>query len=258
MARKILITSGKGGVGKSSITAHLGYQLSKLGQRVCCMDMDVGLNNLDVIMGVENKVTYDLHDVLEGRCRVKQSLIDISPTLSLIASKHNLDVDFTGKNVRDLTDGLKTRFDFVLIDCPAGIDSGFRRAINACEEVLVVVTPTLTSLRDSDKVLGILANYKVKILGAVINRVRGDLVIRGGLMGCEDVSSTLKIPVVGCIPDDDSIYLSTSLNLYNSRAQKAFKLLAKHLLNGKGKVYDATTYYRGFQGALRRFIRQNV
>ncbi len=258
MSRRILITSGKGGAGKTSVTAHLGYALSNMGKRVVAVDMDVGLNNLDVVMGVENKVIYDLKDALEGRCRIKQTLIECSPTLSVIPSAKGFDRELSGKNVKDLTEGLSTRFDYVFIDSPAGVDTGFRRAVCSCDEVILVVTPTLTSLRDADKVLGILNNYDVEKTGIVVNRIRGDLLVKGAIVDIKEIQAVLKCPVIGCIPEDDSVYLCSGLNLYRSRAQKAFKMLAKYLDKGKGKVYDATAYYRGVSGAIRRAIRGSV
>ncbi len=258
MARRILITSGKGGVGKTSVAAHLGYALSQMGNRVVAIDMDAGLNNLDVVMGVENKVVYDLSDVIEGKCRVKQSIIECSQTLAIIPSAKGFDRDFSSKNLNSLTEGLSTRFDYVLIDSPAGIDVGFRRAACSADEVILVVTPTLTSLRDADKVLTILQNYDLKKTGVVVNKVRGDLLLRGAVVDLNEIQAVLKCPVIGCIPEDDSVYLCSGLNLYKSRAQKAFKMLAKYVDKGKGKIYDATAFYRGAGGAIRRAIRGNI
>lgn len=258
MARRILITSGKGGVGKTSVAAHLGYALSQMGNRVVAIDMDAGLNNLDVVMGVENKVVYDLSDVIEGKCRVKQSIIECSQTLAIIPSAKGFDRDFSSKNLNSLTEGLSTRFDYVLIDSPAGIDVGFRRAACSADEVILVVTPTLTSLRDADKVLTILQNYDLKKTGVVVNKVRGDLLLRGAVVDLNEIQAVLKCPVIGCIPEDDSVYLCSGLNLYRSRAQKAFKMLAKYVDKGKGKIYDATAFYRGAGGAIRRAIRGNI
>lgn len=256
MTRRILITSGKGGVGKTSVTAHLGYALSRMGKRVVVIDMDAGLNNLDVVMGVENKVTYDLKDTLSGKCRVKQTLIEYSPTLYLIASRCSESCGLTGQNVKDLTEGLKGRFDYVLIDSPAGVDSGFRRAAGAAEEVVLVVTPTLTSLRDADKVLNAMNNYDVKNVGVIVNKMRGDLLVEGAIVGVEEIRAVLKTPVIGCIPEDDTVYLATRCDLYGSRAEKAFKMTAKSLIKGGGKIYDCSKYYKGFGGALRRAMRR--
>lgn len=256
MTRRILITSGKGGVGKTSVTAHLGYALSRMGKRVVVIDLDTGLNNLDVVMGVEDKVTYDLSDALSGKCRVKQTLIEYSPTLYLIASRSGGGYDLTSQNVKDITEGLKGRFDYVLIDSPAGIDYGFRRAAGAAEEVILVVTPTLTSLRDADKVLNAMNNYDVKNVGIIVNKMRGDLLLEGAVIGVDEIRAVLKTPVVGCIPEDDSVYLATRCDLNGSRAEKAFKMTAKSLIKGSGKIYDCAKYYKGFGGALRRAMRR--
>ncbi len=258
MARKILITSGKGGVGKTSVTAHLGYALSQIGQRVVVVDMDEGLNNLDTVTDVGNKVIYDLKDVLDGKCRVKQTIIEVTPTFSVIASRHNLERELTGKNVKDLTDGLSSRYDYILLDSPAGMDFGFRRAVSAAEEVILVVTPTLTSVRDAAKVLIMLNNFAVKVIGVVINKMRGDLLLQGDVLGTEEISVVLKVPVLGCIPDDDAVYLAIGKLERASRASKAFKMLAKKIVKGKGAIYDATKYYKGIGGTIRRKVRQNV
>lgn len=258
MARKILITSGKGGVGKTSVTAHLGYALAKCGERVVVVDMDEGLNNLDVITGVENKVLYDLKDVLDGKCRVKQTVIDVAPRFSVIASRHTFEKELTGKNVKDLTDGLSSRYDYVLIDSPAGVDFGFRRSVSAADEVVLVVTPTLASLRDADKVLTLLNDFSVTVTGVVVNKMRGDLLVNGSVLGIAEISSVLKRPVIGCIPDDDAVYLATGRLENSSRAEKAFRMLAKRLIKGNGAVYDATKFYRGISGCLRRYIKGNV
>lgn len=261
LARRILITSGKGGVGKTSVTAYLGLYLSKMGRRVVCVDMDIGLNNLDAVMCVENKIVFDLKDVIDGKCRVKQSIIEISPTLSVIASKYSSGSDLSGRSVRDLTEGLKSHFDYILIDSPAGIDAGFHRAATAADEVLLVVTPTLTSLRDGDKVLGILNNYDLKTIGVVVNRARGDLILSGASVDPAEIKAVLKCPVAGCIPEDDSVYLSGAdgtLNLFKSRAESGFRLLSKFVDKGSGKVYDVTRYYKGISGAIRRNLRQNI
>ena len=254
MARKIIVTSGKGGVGKTSVCAHLGYALSCLGERVALCDLDFGLNNLDVVMGVENKVVYDIKDVLDGKCRVKQTIIECTPRLSVIPSRHTFNSDVSGQNIKLLAEGISSHFDYILFDCPAGIDSGFHRAACAADEAILVVTPSLTSLRDGDKVLSLLKNYKLKNVYAVVNKVRGDLLIKGACATAEEIQAVLKVPVIGCVPDDDRVLLSEDYQLLGGRARASFKLIAKSLKRGQTKLYDATLYYRGLLGGLRRAI----
>ena len=162
MARKILVTSGKGGVGKTSVCAHLGYALSSVGERVAVFDLDFGLNNLDVVMGVESKVVYDIKDVLDGKCRVKQTIIECTPRLALIPSRHTFDGQVTGQNIKLLAEGVSSRFDYLFYDCPAGVEGGFHRAACAADEAILVVTPTITSLRDGDKVLSLLKKLQAE------------------------------------------------------------------------------------------------
>ncbi len=222
------------------------------------MDLDFGLNNLDVLCGVENKVVYDIKDVIDGRCRVKQTVIDLSPTLAIVPSRNTFDKEITAKNVQSIAEGLSTKYDFVLLDCPAGIDNGFHRAASVADEAIIVVAPSLTSLRDGDKVLSLLKNYSIKKVGIIVNRARGDLILSGDALSCAEVEEILKTPVVGCIPDDDLVLLDKNYQLSGARAEKAFKLAAAYLKKGKGKVYDPTLYYRGFWGGLRRSLRSLV
>jgi len=164
MARKIVITSGKGGVGKTTICANLGVKLANLGFKVALIDTDIGLNNLDVVMGVESKIVFDIADVISARCRVKQALIqdDRYPTLYVLPSAHldskNL---ITGPQVKNVVEMLSPSFDYILIDCPAGLDNGFHRAVFCANEALIVVTPHISSIRDVDKILLILSSYKL-------------------------------------------------------------------------------------------------
>ena len=184
MARKIVITSGKGGVGKTTVTANLGIQLASRGFKVVLVDADIGLNNLDVVMGVENKISYDVMDVLEGRCKVGQALIRdaLYQNLAILPSTRiNTGKKITAAEFKLVIEKLKTA-DFVLIDCPAGIDLGFHRAVSAAGEACVVVTPALSSVRDSDKVLGLLASYKLERVSLIINRIRPDLVAKGDIV----------------------------------------------------------------------------
>ena len=175
MGRVIVITSGKGGVGKTTTTANIGAALAKQGKNVCVVDMDIGLRNLDILMGLENRVVYNLVDVIEGTCKVKQALVKDKklPTLSLLPAAQTRDkTAVNADQVKELVTDLKAMFDFVLVDCPAGIESGFQNSIAGADEAVVVVTPEMSSVRDADRIIGLLEARKNELdsYRLVINR----------------------------------------------------------------------------------------
>lgn len=262
MARKIVITSGKGGVGKTTVTANLGLALASLGQRVCLVDIDFGLNNLDVVLGVESKVVYDIADVLEGRCRIKQALVQennkknlyVLPSGSIDSSSR-----ITGQNIKLLIENISGLFDYIIFDCPAGIDVGFHRAVSCADEAIVVTTPTLTSLRDADKVISILNSYKLNSIGLVVNRVRGDLIMSEKMLLPNDIKELLKIDLIGVLPEEDVVFLSNGYALpKKSDSQRSYKLLASNVHKGSKKIFDATNKYSGFFGSIRRSIKRSI
>lgn len=262
MTRKIVITSGKGGVGKTSITANLGYRLALGGKRVCVCDADFGLNNLDVVTGVENLVVYDVVDCIEGRCRPKQALIQ-SPShknLYVLPSVHTFAKErVSPENLKELIEGLSVGFDFVLVDCPAGIGGGFHKAVSACDEAIVVTTSQISSLRDADKVLSILRSYKLSEIGIVVNMIRGDLVADKLALTPEKIEGLLKTEVIGVIPADDRVMLKNAGDLPpECEAFKAFKTLCSNVVNKKNKIYDYTANYVGFFGSIRRGLKRNI
>ena len=180
MARKIVITSGKGGVGKTTVAVNLAARLAQKGQRVILCDADFGLNNVDVCAGVEHLVTYDIVDVIEGRCRVKQALVRHPkyPNLYVLTSSHSAPERYVSpQSIKLVLENIAPQFDFILIDCPAGLDDGFHRAVATADEALVVTTPHISALRDADKVITVLKSYRLNALGVVLNKVRGDLMI---------------------------------------------------------------------------------
>lgn len=260
MARKIVVTSGKGGVGKSTICANIGIKLAEMGQKVVLLDVDIGLNNLDVIMGVENKVVYDIADVVEGKCRIKQALIqDLRcPSLYILPSnKIFTTTKINSYNIKAVVDALGDIFDYVIIDCPAGIDSGFHRAVYSASEALVVCTPHISSIRDADKVLTILNSYKLSNIGVIINRVRGDLIINGQMIDVSQISNLLKADLQGVVPDDDSISTNKSMSRVKSNGGQAFNILAKNIHLSQNVMYDYKSQYKGIFGGLKRMIRHN-
>lgn len=262
MARKIVITSGKGGVGKTTITANLGMRLSMLGNRVVLLDMDIGLNNLDVVMNIENKIVYDIADVVEGKCRLKQALVqDVRyPSLFVLPSNHLYStIKINSYNIREIVEQLSQTFDYILIDCPAGIDSGFHRAVFSASEALVVTTPHISSIRDADKVLTILNSYdSLQKVGVIVNRVRGDLMLNGQMIDVKQIKSLLKTDVCGVIPDDDSITIASCMNYKSNTGVDAFKLLADNIHFERQQIFDYETKYKGLIGCFRRNLRRRV
>ena len=262
MARAIVITSGKGGVGKTTLTVSLGRILSLQGKRVALVDTDIGLNNLDVLLGVENKVVYDLVDVIENRCRVAQALIEVpeSRNLFVLPSIHSYDYSkVDGQSIRAVIANLKTRFDFVLIDCPAGIEKGFHRAVSSADEAIVVTTPHLSAVKDAQKVIALLAPYRLNSISVVLSRVRGDREKTGAEVTPADVESVLKTPVIGAIPEDDEINeisCSSSMPSKKSQGYKAVEMLCKILLGQDYLVYNAQKRYKGLLGRIKSKLKK--
>ena len=256
MARKIVVTSGKGGVGKSTVAVGLGIALSRRGQRVVLCDADFGLNDLDVMTGVENLVCYDVVDVIENRCRAKQALVKHPDfgNLHILASSHSVPERYVSpQSLRIVLDALSPHFDFILIDCPAGIDEGFHRAVAAADEAIVVTTPQVTALRDADKVITVLKSYEPRALHLVVNRMRGDVLLSGECLSPEEISELLKCELLGVLPESYELYKSEFHgNNY------PFKLLAANLTTKKTKIYDAKRKYAGVLGRIRRALKRNL
>ena len=256
MARKIVITSGKGGVGKTTVAAYLAACLAQRGQRVLLCDADFGLNNIDVVTGVENLVCYDLVDVIEGRCRARQALVQHPDfaNLYVLTSTHSAPERYVSvQSFKLVIETLAPKFDFVLIDCPAGIDDGFHRAVSSAEEAIVVTTPHISALRDADKVITLLKSYEFSRVGVVVNKVRGDLLAVGESLAPKEIEEILKTPLIGCLPEEYGIYGGELTNIHT-----AFKVLTSNLLTGKKKSYDLTRKYTGLLGGLRRFLKRSL
>ncbi len=261
MARKIVIASGKGGVGKTTVTVNLGISLAELGARVILIDADFGLNNLDVVLGVESKVNFDLIDVFEGRCRLKQALIqtDKWKNLFVLASGNDNSSSISGQNIKLIIEKLDLIFDYILIDAPAGIDLGFHRAVSCVDEAIIVATPNLTSLRDADKVLSVLKSYQLNSVEVVINRVRGDLILSEKMMYPQDIQRLLKTNLLGVLPEEDIVFLSSGYSLpKRSDSFKAYKILANNIHKNSRKIFDTLGKYSGFFGSIRRSIKKSI
>ncbi len=256
MARKIVFTSGKGGVGKTTVAADLGVCLAQAGERVVLADTDFGLNNIDVVCGVEDRIHYDIVDAIEGRCRARQALVRHPqfPNLYILASNRtDPDKYISPQAVRLILDSLASTFDYILIDCPAGIESGFHRAVASAEEAVVVTTPHVSSLRDADKTIAVLRSYRLKSVDLVVNMVRGDMMADGEILSPREISDILKTPLIGVVPQDDGIFLGEA-----GSAKRAFRMLANNFMRGTRKIYNAAGKYGGFFGSIRRSLKKNL
>ena len=213
MAKVFVLTSGKGGVGKTTTTANLGAGLALKGNKVLLIDTDIGLRNLDVVIGLENRIVYDLVDVIEGRCRIAQALIKdkrCSNLCLLPAAQIRDKNDINGDQMKTLIEALRKDFDYIIIDCPAGIEQGFKNAIAAADEAIVVTTPEISATRDADRIIGLLEANDIRSPKLIINRIKMDMVKAGNMLGVEDILDILAIPLLGVIPDDENIVISTN------------------------------------------------
>ncbi|QIB54039.1 septum site-determining protein MinD [Blautia producta] len=213
MSEIIVVTSGKGGVGKTTVTANLGLGLAKLNKKVVVVDTDIGLRNLDVVLGLENRIVYNLIDVIEGSCRMKQALIRDKQcdNLCLLPSAQTRDkTAITPEQMIKLTDDLAEEFDYILLDCPAGIEQGFKNAIAGANRAIVVTTPEVSAIRDADRIIGLLQANEMPRVQLVINRLRMDMIRRGEMMSVEDVTEILAVELLGAIPDDEAVVIATN------------------------------------------------
>ncbi len=213
MGEVIVITSGKGGVGKTTTTANIGTALAMMGKRTLLIDTDIGLRNLDVVMGLENRIVYHLVDVTEGRCRPRQAMIKDKKLerLSLIPAAQTRDKTAVSESrMKELTDELKEDFDYVLIDCPAGIEQGFKNAVAGADRALVVTTPEISAVRDADRVIGLLEAAGLPAPEVIVNRVRFDMVRKGDMMTIEDILDILAVALSGSVADDEDSVISTN------------------------------------------------
>ncbi len=253
MAEVITITSGKGGVGKSTTTANIATALAMLGKKVIAVDFDIGLRNLDMILGLENRIVYDVVDVMEGRCNLAQAIIKDkrTPNLHFLPASQTKDKTVLDKDkVEKLINDLKKEFDYILIDSPAGIESGFEHSIYLADRALIVTTPEISSVRDADRVIGIIdAKSKKAQMGEevqkhiIINRLKPELVEKGEMLSVEDVLHILALPLIGIVPDDEDIVKSTNLGepialKEDSLVGEAFRRIARRILGEKVEFLD--------------------
>lgn len=263
-ARAIVVTSGKGGVGKTTTTANVGAALAKLGEKVAVIDTDVGLRNLDVVMGLEGRVVYDLIDVFEGRCKLKQALIRDKrvETLHLIAASQTKDKSaLSEERMQEVVAMLldEEGFDRVLIDSPAGIESGFQTAASAAHGALVVVNPEVSSVRDADRIIGLLEARQIHEVRLIVNRLRPDMVKRGDMLEVDDVLEILGVKLIGIVPEDERILVSTNLGSPASldegnKAGAEFRNVARRVRGEDVPFPSLDDEDKGFFGGLRRLF----
>ena len=214
MNNVIVVTSGKGGVGKTTTVANIGVGLAMSGKKVVLLDTDIGLRNLDVVLGLENRIVYDVVDVVEGTCRIKQALIKDKryDGLYLLPAAQTRDkMAVNPAQMKKVVDELKEEFDFVVIDCPAGIEQGFKNAIAGAESAIVVTVPEVSSVRDADRIIGLLSANSIEDVHLLINRIRPDLVKRGDMLNIDDTLEILGVELIGVIPEDEMIFRSSNL-----------------------------------------------
>jgi len=238
MGEVIVITSGKGGVGKTTTTANLGSALAMRGKKVVLLDTDIGLRNLDVVMGLEKRIVYDIVDVIEGKCKLRQALIKDKrfTDLFLLPAAQTRDKDAINEDeMIRLTQRLKEEFDYIIVDCPAGIEQGFKNAISGADRAIVVTNAEISSIRDADRIIGLLEASNIRNPELIINRIRPDMVKRGEMMDVEDILDLLSIDLIGVVPEDENIITQTNKGepaVANKKAAsgKAYIEIARRIL----------------------------
>ena len=266
-ARTIVITSGKGGVGKTTATANLGMSMARLGYRVALIDADIGLRNLDLLLGLENRILYTAIDILDGQCRLDQALIRDKrlKNLSLLSiSKSRQRYNVTRKNMENLVESIgRLGYHFILIDCPAGIDVGFINAISSAKEALIITTPEITAIRDADRVAGLLEANNVYDVKLLVNRVRPDMIQQNNMMSVQDVQEMLAIPLLGAIPEDKNVIISTNrgeplvLKKKLTLSAIAFENAARRLIGRQDYFIDLITPQKGIVQRIQDIISRS-
>ncbi len=267
MSRVIVITSGKGGVGKTTLTANLGTALAQLERSVVVVDADFGLRNLDLLLGLENRVVYTAADVINGDCRLEQALVKDkrNPKLALLpAAQSRNKLAISVDQMKRIIEDLAARYDLVVVDCPAGIEQGFRNAISGATEAVVVTNPEISAARDADRVVGLLEAAQIRPTQLVINRLRPEMVLTGQMMSVEDVEEILAIPLLGVVPEDKEVIVSTNkgeplvLSGQPHLAALAIANIARRLTGETVPFLDLEDANSGFLGRLKKFLNQKV
>ncbi|WP_227767635.1 septum site-determining protein MinD [Zhaonella formicivorans] len=261
MGEVIVITSGKGGVGKTTTSANIGTGLAAMGKKVVLVDTDIGLRNLDVVLGLENRIVYDIVDVVNGNCRLKQALIKdkrFEDMCLLPAAQTKDKTAVSPEQMKELCAQLKGDFDYVIIDCPAGIEQGFKNAIAGAEKAIVVTTPEVAAVRDADRIIGLLEAAELRDPKLIINRLRPNMVKKGDMMDIDDMIDILAIGLLGVVPEDEAIVISTNKGEpavldKNSKAGEAYRNIARRV-TGEDVPLMNLEANEGFMGKLKRLF----
>ncbi len=261
MQNVIVVTSGKGGVGKTTTVANLGSGLAHMGKKVVLIDTDIGLRNLDVVLGLENRIVYDLVDVVEGTCRIKQALIKDKrfDGLFLLPAAQTRDKNAVNpEQMVRLVAELEQEFDYILIDCPAGIEQGFKNAVAGAKSAIVVTVPEVSAVRDADRIIGLLSAAGIDDARLVVNRMRPDMVKRGDMLGLDDTLDILGISLIGVVPEDEKIIRSSNMGepivlSEKSLAGRAYRNIVRRILGEKVPLLDLEDD-GGFGAKLKRLF----
>ena len=264
MGEVIVITSGKGGVGKTTTTANLGSSLAEAGKKVVLVDTDIGLRNLDVVMGLENRIVYDIVDVIEEKCKLRQALIKDKrfEELFLLPAAQTRDKTAINEDqMKDLTKKLKEEFDYILIDCPAGIEQGFKNAIAGADRAIVVTTAEISAIRDADRIIGLLESSEIKNPELIVNRLRPNMVKKGEMMEVEDIVDLLSVDLIGVVPDDEYIITQTNKGepvIKNKKAPsgKAYIEIARRIL-GENIEVTIPGREKGLWAKIKSLFKRN-
>lgn len=262
MGESIVVTSGKGGVGKTTTTANIGTGLAMAGKKVVVVDADTGLRNLDLLLGLENRIVYNLVDVVEGTCRMKQALIKDKRFDNLFLLPTAQTKDKTAVNTEQMAiiiDELKKEFDYVLIDCPAGIEHGFENAVAGADRAIVVTTPEVSAVRDADRIIGKLEAKGLEDHQLVVNRIRYEMTKRGEMLNIDDMTDILAIKLLGIVPDDEKIVISTNkgepaVTDDSSKAGQAYRNIARRIMGEEVPLMELGEEEMSFFSKLKKLF----
>jgi septum site-determining protein MinD len=265
--RTILICSGKGGVGKTTLTANLGIALASQGVRTAVLDADFGLRNLDLLLGLENRIVYTAQEVLEGSCRLEQAMVKHKqqPLLALLPAGNPRMLDWLKpEDMQKIVEMIKPLFDVVLIDAPAGVEDGFKNAAAAAEEAIVVTTPEVSAVRDADRVIGLLNSRGIQPIQLVLNRVRPKMMAAMDMLSVSDVTDMLALPLLGLVLEDEAVIVSTNrgepltLNGGQSPAAVAYRNVARRLQGEEVPLQDPLKLSRGLRARVRELMQTKI